>query len=104
MCIGRFSWYKTVCPSCASVRGYEPLDETVDELTPSRRGTWSVTTADGDTQVWDLYHGEVRWEDGEKHSAAEILTPPRVNGFARILLPDGTELVSGLISQIRRVR
>lgn len=105
LCVGRFSWHKTLCPLCAVARGYEPLGEIVEELSPRRwRGTWSVTTAEGDTQVWDLARSQIWWHDGESYSTEAVLSPPRVNGIARILMPDGTERVSGSIAEIRRIR
>lgn len=42
------------------------------------------------------------WREAEPVSIAAVLAPPRVNGFARILLPDGTERVSGFITEIKR--
>lgn len=103
LCVGALSWHKTVCPTCAAADGYEPLGETIEELTQDRwRGMWRLTTADAGTELWDLTRSEIRREDAETVSIAAVLAPPRVNGFARILMPDGTERVSGIITEIKR--
>lgn len=103
LCVGALSWHKTVCSACAAADGYEPLCETIEELTQDRwRGMWRLTTADAGTELWDLTRSEIRREDAETVSIAAVLAPPRVNGSARILLPDGTERVSGLITEIKR--
>lgn len=104
LCVGALSWHKTVCPTCAAADGYEPLGETIEELTQDRwRGVWSLAIASGGSQVWNLNYGEITWDDGELYRSAEVLVPPRVNQAARILRSDGTERASGLITEIRRI-
>lgn len=97
-------WLKTLCPDCASSAGYEPLGELVNDLTPDRRGLWRVTDYAGDESHWDMSHGEVSLIDGERYRDIEVLALPSVLRTWRIRLTDGTEIESGLVAAIERVR
>ncbi len=98
-------WLKTLCPSCAASAGYEPLGELVNDLTPDRRGLWRVTChGDGPDSHWDMSHGEVSIIDGERYHDFEVLAYPSVLRTWRIRLSDGTEIESGTIAAIERVR
>ncbi|QHN16573.1 hypothetical protein [Gordonia amarae] len=100
-------WLRTLCSSCAatSEKGYEPLGELVNDLGPDRRGLWRVTCyGDGPDSHWDLTHGEVSLIDGERYRDFEVLALPSVLRTWRIRLSDGTEIESGLIASIERVR
>lgn len=98
-------WLKTLCPSCAAGANYEPLGELVNDLGPDRRGLWRVTCyGDGPDSHWDLTHGEVSIIDGERYSDVEVLAYPSVLRTWRIRLADSTEIESGLVASIERVR
>ena len=100
-------WLRTLCLSCApaSEKGYEPLGELVNDLTPDRRGLWRVTChGDGSDAHWDMTHGEVSIIDGERYCDFEVLALPSVLRTWRIRLSDGTEIESGTIAAIERVR
>lgn len=100
-------WLRTLCSSCAaaSEKGYEPLGELVNDLDADRRGLWRVTGhGDGSDAHWDMTHGEVSIIDGERHCDFEVLALPSVLRTWRIRLSDGTEIESGLIASIERVR
>lgn len=100
-------WLKTLCEACAaaSEKGYEPLGELVNDLDTDRRGLWRVTChADGPDSHWDMSHGEVSIIDGERYSDFEVLAYPSVLRTWRIRLADGTEIESGLVASIERVR
>ncbi|GAT03726.1 putative uncharacterized protein [Mycolicibacterium fortuitum subsp. acetamidolyticum] len=100
-------WLKTLCAGCAvaSEKGYEPLGELVNDLAPDRRGLWRVTCyGDGPDSHWDMTHGEVSIIDGERYRDFEVLALPSVLRTWRIRLPDGTEVESGTIAAIERVR
>ncbi|SKE69364.1 Uncharacterised protein [Mycobacteroides abscessus subsp. massiliense] len=100
-------WLKTLCAGCAvaSEKGYEPLGELVNDLTPEHRGLWRVTCyGDGPDSHWDLTHGEVSIIDGDRHRDFEVLALPSVLRTWRIRLTDGSEIESGLIASIERVR
>lgn len=98
-------WLKTLCPDCAAAAGYEPLGELVNDLDADRRGLWRVTCyGDGPDSHWDMTHGEVSLIDGERYRDIEVLAPPSVLRTWRIRLADGTEIESGLVAAIERVR
>lgn len=100
-------WLRTLCSSCAatSEKGYEPLGELVNDLTPDRLGLWRVTCyGDAPDSHWDLSHGEVSIIDGERYHDVEVLALPSVLRTWRIRLADGTEIESGTIASIERVR
>lgn len=100
-------WLRTLCSSCAaaSEKGYEPLGELVNDLTPDRLGLWRVTCyGDGPDSHWDMSHGEVSIIDGDRHRDFEVLALPSVLRTWRIRLTDGSEVESGLIASIERVR
>lgn len=100
-------WLRTLCSSCAatSEKGYEPLGELVNDLGPDRLGLWRVTChGDGPDSHWDMSHGGVSIIDGDRHRDIEVLALPSVLRTWRIRLSDGTEIESGLIAAIERVR
>ncbi|MFN6549570.1 hypothetical protein ACP6C7_03760 [Mycolicibacterium septicum] len=100
-------WLKTLCQSCAaaSKHDYEPLGELVNDLTPEHRGLWKVTCyGDGPDSHWDMSHGEVSLIDGERHRNFEVLAYPSVLRTWRLQLADGSEIESGTIASIERVR
>lgn len=98
-------WLKTLCPSCAVSAGYEPLGELVNDLDADRLGLWRVTCyGDGPDSHWDMSHGEVSIIDGDRHRDFEVLALPSVLRTWRIRLEDGSEIESGLIAAIERVR
>lgn len=97
-------WLKTLCSDCASSAGYEPLGELVNDLTPDRRGLWRVTCYGGDESHWDMTRGEVSIVGGDRHRDFEVLALPSVLRTWRIRLAEGSEIESGLIAAIERVR
>ncbi len=100
-------WLRTLCVACAvgSKHDYQPLGELVNDLTPDRRGLWRVTChGDGPDSHWDLTHGEVSVIDGERYRDFEVLAYPSDLRTWRIRLADGTEVESGTIAAIERVR
>lgn len=97
-------WLKTLYPDCATEKGYERLGELVNDLTPDRRGLWKVTDYAGDKSHWDMTHGGVSLIDGERYHDFEVLAPTSVLRTLRIRLADGSEIESGLIAAIERVR
>ncbi|OBK02807.1 hypothetical protein A5637_16260 [Mycolicibacterium fortuitum] len=100
-------WLRTLCANCAasSEKGYEPLGELVNDLAPDRRGLWRVTCyGAGPDSHWDMTHGEVSVIDGERYSDFDVLALPSVLRTWRIRLSDGSEIESGLIAAIERVR
>jgi hypothetical protein len=97
-------WLKTLCSSCAEAQGYELIGELVNDLGPEHRGIWKVSCyGDGSESFWDLTHAEVTVH-GTRHRDAEVLAPPSVMRTWRIRLSDGTEIESGLVATIERVR
>lgn len=97
-------WLKTLCPSCAAAEGYEPIGELVNDLTADHRGVWRVSCYGGDPiSIWDLNRAVVHI-GGTQHQDAEVLAPPSVLRTWRVRLVDGTEIESGLIAAIERVR
>ncbi|GAB5901072.1 hypothetical protein OKHIL_68810 [Mycolicibacterium mageritense] len=100
-------WLRTLCPQCAaaSEHDYQRLGELVNDLTPDRLGLWRVTCyGDGPDSHWDMSHGEVSIIDGDRHRDVEVLALPSVLRTWRIRLADGTEVESGTIASIERVR
>lgn len=100
-------WLRTLCAGCAagSEHDYQPLGELVNDLTADRHGLWRVTChGDDPDSHWDMTHGEVSVIDGERYSGFEVLAYPSVLRTWRIRLSDGTEIESGLIAAIERVR
>ncbi|WP_237080285.1 hypothetical protein [Mycobacteroides abscessus] len=100
-------WLRTLCVACAaaSKHDYQPLGELVNDLDADRRGLWRVTCrGDGPDSHWDMSHGEVGLIDGERYRDFEVLAYPSVLRTWRIRLADGTEVESGLIASIERVR
>lgn len=98
-------WLMTLCPGCAAEKGYARLGELVTDLTPAHRGLWRVTCyGDAPDSHWDMSHGEVSVIDGEQYRDVEVLALPSVLRTWRIRLSDGTELESGLVAAIERVR
>lgn len=100
-------WLKTLCAGCAvaSEKGYEPLGELVNDLAPDRRGLWRVTCyGDGPDSHWDMTHGEVSVIDGDRYRDFEVLALPSVLRTWRLRFADGTEIESGTIATIERVR
>ncbi len=100
-------WLRTLCSSCAaaSEKGYEPLGELVNDLTHDRLGLWRVTCyGDAPDSHWDMTHGEVSTIDGDRYRAFEVLALPSVLRTWRLRLADGTEIESGTIAAIERVR
>lgn len=100
-------WLRTLCSSCAatSEKGYEPLGELVNDLGPDRLGLWRVTCyGDALDSHWDMTHGEVSVIGGERYRDVEVLAYPSVLRTWRIRFSDGTEIESGLIAAIERVR
>lgn len=100
-------WLRTLCVACAaaSKHDYEPLGEQVNDLDADRRGLWRVTCyGDDPDSHWDMTHGEVSVIDGERYSGFEVLAYPSVLRTWRIRFSDGTEIESGLIAAIERVR
>ncbi|QZH66751.1 hypothetical protein [Mycolicibacterium farcinogenes] len=100
-------WLRTLCANCAasSEKGYEPLGELVNDLTPDRLGLWRVTCrGDGPDSHWDMSHGDVSIIDGDRYRDIKVLALPSVLRTWRIRLADGTEVESGTIASIERVR
>lgn len=100
-------WLRTLCTTCAaaSEKEYEPLGELVNDLTPDRLGLWRVTCyGDGLDSHWDMSHGEVSIIDGDRYRDFDVLALPSVLRTWRIRLSDGSEIESGLIAAIERVR
>ncbi|NOR99663.1 hypothetical protein HGK63_05840 [Mycobacteroides abscessus] len=103
----RHSWLRTLCAACAagSDQGYGLLGELVNDLTPEHRGLWRVSCyGDAPDSHWDMSHGEVSLIDGERYRDVVVLALPSVLRTWRIRLADGSELESGLIAAIERVR
>lgn len=97
-------WIMTLCPNCATEKGYSLIGELVNDLGSDHRGIWKVTEyGDGDPSYWDLTHAEVTVA-GTRHHGATVLAPPSVLRTWRIRLADGTEIESGLIAAIERIR
>ncbi|MFV8172484.1 MULTISPECIES: hypothetical protein [Mycolicibacterium] len=97
-------WMKTLCPSCATTQGYSPIGELVNDLTADMAGVWSVACyGDNDESIWDLTHGEVT-VNGERHRDVTVLALPSVLRTWRVRLADGSEIESGLIGRIERIR
>lgn len=100
----RRSWMKTLCAACAAAEGYEQIGELVNDLTPDHRGIWSVACyGDDDASIWDMTRGEVS-VDSTRHRDIEVLALPSVLRTWRIRLEDGTELESGVVGRIERIR
>lgn len=100
-------WLRTLCAECAaaSEHHYQPLGELVNDLTAEHRGLWKVTCyGDFPDSHWDMSHGEVTVAGGERHRGVQVLAPPSVLRSWRIRLSDGTEIESGLVASIERVR
>ncbi len=98
-------WLMTLCSACAADKGYSPIGELVNDLTPEHRGLWRVSCyGDFPDSHWDMSHGEVSIIDGERHRDVEVLALPSVLRTWRIRLSDGSEVESGLIASIERVR
>lgn len=98
------AWLKTLCTSCAADLGYDRIGELVNDLTPDHCGVWRVSCyGDGAESFWDLTHAEVTVH-GTRHRDAEVLAPPSVMRTWRIRLREGTEIESGLVATIERVR
>ncbi len=98
------AWLKTLCASCATEQRYERIGELVNDLAPDMSGIWKVTCyGDGEPSYWDLTHGQVS-VGGEHHRDATVLSPPSVLRTWRIRLENGTEVESGLVAAIERIR
>lgn len=100
-------WYRTLCATCAAAegKGYEPVGELVNNLTDDMDGVWRVGCyGDAPESIWDLDHGEVTVVGGECHRDYEVLAMPGVLRTWRLRLADGTEVESGTIAAIERVR
>lgn len=98
-------WLMTLCPGCAAEKGYSPIGELVNDLTPEHRGLWRVTCyGDAPDSHWDMSHGEVSVIDGEQYRDIDVLALPSVLRAWRLRLADGTEIESGLVAAIERVR
>lgn len=98
------SWLKTLCPACAAAEGYSPIGELVNDLAPEHRGLWKVTVyGDSEPSYWDLTRAEVTVA-GTCHRDATVLAPPSVLRTWRIRLENGSEIESGLIAAIERMR
>lgn len=97
-------WIMTLCPACATERGYGRIGELVNDLGPDHRGVWRVTDYAGDESIWDLTNDEVSIIDGERYRDATVLALPSVLRSWRIRLSDGNELASELIAAIERIR
>ncbi|NOQ58472.1 hypothetical protein [Mycolicibacterium fortuitum] len=99
-------WYRTLCEACAAAegKGYEPVGELVNDLTANMDGVWRVGCyADAPESIWDLDRGEVT-VDGVRYRGFEVLAMPGVLRTWRIRLADCSEIESGLIAAIERVR
>ncbi|WP_164497395.1 hypothetical protein [Mycobacteroides abscessus] len=99
-------WLKTLCAGCAagSKHDYQRLGELVNDLTSEHRGLWKVTCYDGPDSHWDMSHGDVSIIDGDRYRDFDVLALPSVLRTWRIRLSDGSEIESGLIAAIERVR
>lgn len=105
--VTRHGWLRTLCVACAaaSKHDYQPLGELVNDLGPEHHGVWRVTCyGDGPDSHWDMSHGEVSIIDGERYRDVEVVALPSVLRTWRIRLVDGSEVESGLIASIERVR
>ncbi|ABK69409.1 hypothetical protein [Mycobacterium avium] len=99
-------WYRTLCSTCAAAegKGYERVGELVNNLTAGTTGVWRVGCyADAPESIWDLDRGEVT-VGSDRHRDFEVLAYPSVLRTWRIRLADGTEVESGVIAAIERVR
>lgn len=99
-------WYRTLCATCAAAdgKGYEPVGELVNDLTADMDGVWRVGCyGDAPESIWDLDRGEVT-VDGVRYRGFEVLAMPGVLRTWRIRLADCSEIESGLIAAIERVR
>ncbi|OBB25535.1 hypothetical protein A5763_18930 [Mycolicibacterium fortuitum] len=95
-------WYRTLCARCAAAegKGYE----LVNDLAADATGVWRVGCyGDAPESIWDLDRGEVT-VDGVRYRGFEVLAMPGVLRTWRIRLADGTEIESGTIAAIERVR
>lgn len=99
-------WYRTPCATCVAAegKGYEPVGELVNDLAADATGVWRVGCyADAPESIWDLSRREVT-VDGARHRDVEVLDMPSVLRTWRLRLADGTEVESGLIAAIERIR
>ncbi|WP_211171924.1 hypothetical protein [Mycobacteroides abscessus] len=99
-------WYRTLCETCAAAegKGYERVGELVNNLSVDMDGVWRVGCyADAPESIWDLDRGEVT-VDGARYSDYEVLSWPGVLRTWKLRLADGTEVESGVIAAIERVR
>lgn len=102
--VNRHGGLKTLCESCAADRGYETIGQLVNDLTEDMAGIWSVACyGDDAASIWDMNHAEVT-VDGSAHRDVTVLALPSVLRTWRIRLSDGTELESGLVGRIERIR
>ncbi|ORW59602.1 hypothetical protein [Mycolicibacterium peregrinum] len=100
-------WYRTLCEACATAegKGYSPVGELVNDLAADATGVWRVGCyGDAPESIWDMDHGEVTVVGGECHRGFEVLALPSVMRTWRLRLADGTEVESGVIAAIERVR
>ncbi|TXI62492.1 hypothetical protein [Mycolicibacterium mageritense] len=101
---GSRGWLKTLCAACAAAEGYEPIGELVNDLTADHHGVWRVSCYGEDADsYWDFTDGEVT-VDGTAHRDVTVLALPSVLRSWRVRLADGTEIESGLIGRIERIR
>lgn len=103
----RHGWLRTLCAACAAAegKGYGLLGELVNDLTAESRGLWRVTCyGDAPDSHWDMSHGRVSVIDGEQYRDIAVLALPSVLRSWRIRLADGTEVESGPVAAIERVR
>lgn len=99
-------WYRTLCARCAAAegKGYELVGELVNDLAADATGVWRVGCyGDAPESIWDLDRGEVT-VDGVRYRGFEVLAMPGVLRTWRIRLADCSEIESGLIAAIERVR
>lgn len=102
----RHGWLRTLCAACAAAegKGYGLLGELVNDLTAESRGLWRVSCyGDAPDSHWDMGHGEVTVA-GTRHRDVQVLALPSVLRTWRIRLAGGTEIESGLVAAIERVR
>ncbi|NOP95158.1 hypothetical protein [Mycolicibacterium fortuitum] len=99
-------WYRTLCEACATAegKGYCPVGELVNDLAADLDGVWRVGCyGDAPESIWDLGRGEVT-VDGTRHCDFEVLTMPGVLRTWKLRLADGSEIESGVVAAIERVR
>ena len=98
-------WLKTLCPECVGdIAGYEPLGESVQELTPDRYGVWRVS-ADGVDHYVDLTRRRYSSSaDSGTREVVDVAVYPSLAGGMRLLLDGGETVTVESVTRIERIR